>query len=209
MFTASFWDERYGAVGRLWSGNANPQLVAQAAELTPGTALDVGCGEGADAIWLAGRGWTVTAVDVSQVALDRGAQHARDQGGAALAARITWQQVDAFDWSPPPSAYDLVSAQFMYLPDRAQLDALFGRLAAGVRPSGHLLVVGHHPTDAFTGLRHSILQVTGFTGEDVAGLLDPAQWELVFVGAPTREQLGPDGTSVTVADAVCHARRRP
>ena len=79
-FTPEFWDARYGAIDRLWSGNPNPQLVAQVADLDPGTALDVGCGEGADAIWLASQGWQVTAVDVSKVALRRGAEQAARQG---------------------------------------------------------------------------------------------------------------------------------
>lgn len=72
-FTAAFWDERYRSAHSLWSGNPNRHLVAEAADLTPGAALDAGAGEGADAIWLAGRGWQVTAVDISGVALGRAA----------------------------------------------------------------------------------------------------------------------------------------
>ena len=79
-FTQEFWDERYRSAGRLWSGQPNPQLVAQIAGLPPGDALDAGSGEGADAIWLASRGWAVTAVDVSAVALDRAAAHAAAEG---------------------------------------------------------------------------------------------------------------------------------
>ena len=90
-FTREYWDERYGSADRLWSGRPNSQLVAQASDLTPGDALDVGSGEGADAIWLAARGWTVTAIDVSPVALSRSATQAigrgcRDRGPDQLAA---------------------------------------------------------------------------------------------------------------------------
>lgn len=205
MFTAEYWDDRYAATDRHWSGNPNAQLVAQVAELAPGRALDVGCGEGADAVWLAEQGWAVTAVDVSQVALERGARHAAER---AVGERITWRQIDAFEWAPPAATFDLVSAQFMYLPTREDVDALFVRLADGVRPGGRLLVVGHHPTDAATGLRSPHLAEMGFTGDDVASLLAPADWEIVFVGAPQRSQRGPDGVAIAVTDAVLHARRR-
>src|SRR5579859_3036709 len=85
----AYWEERYRSSNALWSGNPNPQLVSEATDLAPGSALDVGCGEGADAIWLADRGWLVTAVDISTVALERGAARARE-AGPAVAKRITW-----------------------------------------------------------------------------------------------------------------------
>ena len=88
-----FWNERYETSARIWSGNPNPQLVAEVEGLEPGRALDVGCGEGADAIWLAQRGWQVVATDISGVALGRAAVHARETDAAA-AARIEWRHVD-------------------------------------------------------------------------------------------------------------------
>ncbi|HVA24135.1 MAG TPA: class I SAM-dependent methyltransferase, partial [Chloroflexota bacterium] len=112
---AAVWDERYRSQGQLWSGRPNPHLVSEAADLTPGTALDAGSGEGADAIWLAEHGWQVTAVDFSTVALERGAARARELGDE-VARRITWQHADLTDWGPPVASYDLVSAQFMQLP---------------------------------------------------------------------------------------------
>jgi len=96
-FTQEFWDDRYRSAGQLWSGQPNPVFAEQVADLPPGEALEAGCGEGADAIWLARRGWTVTAVDVSAVALERGANAARAADGAAggeIARRITWQRED-------------------------------------------------------------------------------------------------------------------
>lgn len=83
-FDEAFWNARYSEKERIWSGRPNPQLVAEAAGLAPGTALDVGCGEGADALWLAARGWQVTGVDISTVALARAAEHEQE-----LAARQT------------------------------------------------------------------------------------------------------------------------
>ena len=117
---AAFWDERYRSSSALWSGQPNPQLVIEAGDLRPGTALDVGCGEGADAIWLATRGWRVTAVDISTVALERGAAQAGAVGDD-VGLRISWLQADLIEWNPPAS-YDLVSAQFMHLP-KAQRQA--------------------------------------------------------------------------------------
>ena len=132
-FTQEFWDDRYrpaGGSGRLWSGQPNPQLVAQTAGLVPGEALEAGCGEGADAIWLARQGWTVTAVDVSAVALERAAGYAA-AAGDEIARRITWQREDLLSWAPAEERFDLVSAQFMYAPA--------GELAAGGRRHAPLL----------------------------------------------------------------------
>ena len=101
-FTQEFWDDRYQTAdqsGRLWSGQPNAQLVAQTADLAPGEALEAGCGEGADAIWLARQGWTVTAVDVSAVALERAAGFAA-AAGDEVARRITWQREDLLSWAP-------------------------------------------------------------------------------------------------------------
>src|SRR4051794_28076387 len=94
QLTARFWDERYGSADRIWSGKPNPQLVAVAADLEPGTALDAGSGEGADAHWLAAHGWRVTALDVSAVALERAAAHGPPE------VAITWQQADLTVWRP-------------------------------------------------------------------------------------------------------------
>src|SRR6478736_2315847 len=105
-FTQEFWDDRYRTAsesGRLWSGQPNAQLVAQTADLAPAEALEAGCGEGADAIWLARQGWTVTAVDAAAA-------------GDEVARRITWQREDLLSWVPEPERFDLVSAHYMHLP---------------------------------------------------------------------------------------------
>lgn len=204
-FTQEFWDERYSSAERIWSGNANPHLVTTASELTPGTVLDMGSGEGGDAIWLATQGWQVTAVDVSKVALDRAAEQAR-RTGAEIAERITWQQADGHTWEPGSSRFDLVSAQFMYLPP-TEIAALHRRLAEAVRPGGTLLIVGHHPSDLETSMGRPRLLEFMYTAEEVATGLDPDEWQIA-VSSPERQANDPDGQLITINDTVLHAVRQ-
>ncbi len=206
FLTQEFWDARYRSADTIWSGNPNPQLVAQVADLAPGTALDVGSGEGADAIWLASRGWHVNGIDVSTVALDRAAQRAAE-AGAAVADRITWQQADILSWDPPPLQFDLVSAQFLHLPTLAR-ESLHRRLAAAVRPGGTLLILGHHPSDLETSVGRPNLPVFLFTADQIAAALEPAAWQIIVAAAPERQALDPDGRPVTIRDAVLRAQRR-
>ena len=131
------WDRRYAEREQLWSGRPNGALVAEVAGLTPGRVLDVGCGEGADAIWLAGRGWDVTGLEVSGLALERAAAHARDAG-----VTVRWVHAGLAEAALPPASFDLVSAQYPALlrtPDAAAERALL----AAVAPGGVLLLVHH------------------------------------------------------------------
>jgi thioredoxin reductase/SAM-dependent methyltransferase len=205
LFTQEFWDERYRSADTIWSGNANPHVVATVTDLVPATALDVGSGEGADAIWLASRGWRVTGIDVSTVALGRAAKRAAE-AGEEIAGRITWQQADVLSWDPAPLQFDLVSAQFMHLP-RPALASLHRRLAAAVRPGGTLLIVGHHPSDLETSMGRPNLPDLMFTADQIAAALDPDDWHIIVAATPERQDVDPDGRSITVRDAVLHAIR--
>jgi SAM-dependent methyltransferase len=202
----AFLDERYRSSSALWSGNPNPQLVTEAADLAPGAALDVGCGEGADAIWLAQRGWRVTAVDLSGVALERSTAHALE-AGVEVAERIDWLHADLTGWMPGAATYDLVSAQFMHLPKDPR-EALFRRLAASVSPGGTLLIVGHHPSDLQTTVPRPPAPELFFTAADVAAMLDPHEWETIVSEARARPTLDPDGRTVTIHDAVLRGQRQ-
>jgi SAM-dependent methyltransferase len=205
-YTREFWDERYSSAGQLWSGKPNHQLVAQVSHLPPGEALDAGCGEGADAIWLAERGWAVTAVDVSLVALERGARHAA-AAGAQVARRISWRTEDLLTWTPPAASFDLVSAQFMHLPPEA-FQAMYRRLATAVRHGGTLLVVMHHADDL-----HANVGRIGHPGafpaaHELAAALDPAAWQVIEAAGLERPATDLDGQPVTVKDTVLRAVRR-
>jgi SAM-dependent methyltransferase len=215
QFSREFWDDRYQSADQLWSGQPNPQLVAQTADLAPGNALDVGCGEGADAIWLASQGWTVTAVDISVVALDRAAAHAAARG-EEIARRISWLQGDLLSWDPGSQQFDLVSAQFMYLPE-AGLRSLHRRLAAAVRPGGTLLIVLHHPDSMHAGPGAAHASHTSNEGADLAsppdspsvagpGLADTATGRALLALAaqprPLAETLEPGAFDILVAEVV-------
>ncbi|HEX3840974.1 MAG TPA: class I SAM-dependent methyltransferase [Acidimicrobiales bacterium] len=207
QFKQEFWNDRYRSHPHLWSGSPNLHLVAEAEGLTPGRALDAGAGEGADAIWLAGRGWKVTAVDISTVALERAAVNA-DQAGPEIAERISWCQGDLNDWEPSRRAYDLVSTQYLHVPLDARV-VLIDRLASAVAPGGTLLIVGHHPSDLQTTMPRPHEPELFFTGDDVVGQLDPAEWDIVTNAAAGRTVTDPEGRSVTIHDTVLSARRHP
>jgi SAM-dependent methyltransferase len=205
-FSQEAWDERYRSRDALWSGNPNPHLIAEAGDMLPGHVLDVGAGEGADAIWLASRGWHVIAVDLSAVAIERASAHA-DQAGADVAGRIDWVHEDVTSWDPGPGRYDLVSVQYMHLPP-APRQAMVKHLAAAVAPGGSLLMVGHHPSDLQTTVPRPNMPELFFTGDDIAAELDSGQWKIITNGAPGRTVTDPEGNEVTVHDTVLRAVRR-
>lgn len=200
---AGLWDERYRSKPKIWSGQPNPQLTAEVSELAPGTALDLGCGEGADAIWLAGCGWTVTGLDVSTVALDRAAAHAREAG---VTEHIEWVQQDLAGWVPERQ-YDLVSAQFLHS-TLQPWEPVLRLAAAAVRVDGTLLIVGHHPDGLPPwGTHHE--PENYFTADDLVRELgiEAPEWRLDVAETRQRSVTGPDGGAAILADAVLRATR--
>ena len=213
---ASIWDERYRTKPQMWSGKPNPQLVREAGGLKPGRALDLGCGEGADAIWLAQQGWTVTAVDVSAVALERAQSHekaalARESVHAAdgaIASRITWQQANLEQWQPE-GTFDLVTSQFLHSQELAWQGPL-RTAAAAVKPGGTLLVVGHHPDRLPPwGANHHDHRDMFYTGDELVRelRLDGPGWQLEVLTSRERPVTGPNGEHATIADVVLRATR--
>ena len=213
---ASAWDEKYRSKPRIWSGKPNPQLIREAAGLHPREALDLGCGEGADAIWLAQQGWTVTAVDVSGVALERAATHEKaaldresvHAGEGAIPSRIHWQQCDLEEWQPA-GTFDLVSSQFLHSPSLAWQGPL-RVAAAAVKHGGTLLIVGHHPDKLPPWGSHTSPEMFYTPAQLVEELgLDSPQWQVEVLTTRDRLATGPDGQEAVIADTVLRATRLP
>ncbi len=196
------WDARYrDGEGAMWSGRPNGRLVVEVADLPPGRALDVGCGEGADAIWLAGRGWTVTAIDISDVAVSR-AREAAELAGVV----VGWLRGDALSTSFPARSFDLVSMQYPALP-KAAGEAAVRTLLETVRPGGLLLAVYHDLNDE----QREHMKSQGVDPADYVSsgdlgrlLVDDFTVELHAV----EPRVDPPPGTPHIADVVLRARRR-
>jgi SAM-dependent methyltransferase len=140
---AQEWDERY-AEQQQWSAEPNVLIAELLGDLPAGDAVDLAAGEGRHALWLAGLGWRVTAVDFSDVGLARG----REQPGAE---RVTWVTADVNTWSAEPGSLDLVLVAYLHLPE-AETTALFARAVSWLRPGGRLLVLGHDVENLTAGV---------------------------------------------------------
>jgi SAM-dependent methyltransferase len=199
---SAHWDARYNEQeGAIWSGRPNGRLTAEAAGLTPGRALDVGCGEGADAIWLARNGWTVTAIDISGVALDRARQV-----GELAGVTVEWVAGDVLELTLPARSFDLVSLQYPALL-KAAGDEAVRRLLDTVRPGGLLLAVYHDLDDEHVEhMRSRGVDPDDYVGGDDLALLLGNEFAVELHAVEPRMD-PPPGTS-HVADVVLRARRR-
>lgn len=203
-FGRDYWEQRYAESGMTWSGNPNPVLVDEVASLSPARALDVGSGEGGDALWLARHGWHVTAVDIATAAIEKARLRAEATDPAA-SALIEWQQRDVTGWVPNARTFDLVSSQFMHLAEPART-RYFRGLAAAVAPGGTLLIVGHDPDTEREG-HHTHLRELMFTADDVLKSLDGAGLRTDVAESRTHPVIGHDGRSSTASDVVVRVTR--
>ncbi|PUA82184.1 class I SAM-dependent methyltransferase [Nocardioides currus] len=198
-FDQDYWDQiwhgdRAGAMG---SSPPNPHLVSEVADLPAGTALEAGCGGGAEAIWLAEQGWRVTGADVASSALSIAAARASSAG---VDDRVEWIEADLSTWEPP-AAYDLVTTHYAH-PAMPQLE-FYDRLASWVAPGGTLFVVGHLGYGHGHGDTPAEASVTA---DAVTAQLDPALWEVVTSQETSRTVA--DGHGRSIHDVVVRARRR-
>lgn len=199
-FGPHWWEQHYQGQGT-GRGVPSPHLVAELTGLPAGTALDAGCGAGADAVWLAQQGWEVTAVDVSPTAVGQAESVAADQT-ADVTSRISWVVADLTAWEPP-TQYDLVVSQYVH-PD-VPFREFVGRLADAVAPGGTLFVAGHDPADSHSAA-HSPEKAS--IGPDaVISALDRNLWEVDVAETRTR-QVTRGSTEATMHDVVVRAHRR-
>lgn len=198
-----FWEERWSQALRE-HGDAvakrppNTHLTEAVGNLSPGVALDAGCGHGSDTLWLAARGWQVTAVDFSKTAL----AHARTTAeaiGADIAERIDWVEGDLATWTPQPGHYGLVACLYIHV--AGSVEKMVQRLATGVTPGGTLFLVGHRPIDPATGTATPAADQVQVSVDEAVAALDFARWEFVVAEDRPRAMVG------TGVDAVIWARR--
>lgn len=161
-----FWDERHAARDPIESPEPDPTLVDEIGAMAPGDALDLGAGDGRNAVWLASRGWRVTAVDFSRVAVERGRALA-----TRLGLELDWREEDLLSWAAPGRAFHLVTLFFIHLPPDERR-AVYARAAEAVRPGGTLLVVGHDRTNLTDGTGGPQDPAVLFTAAEVAADLD-------------------------------------
>ncbi len=199
------WEEHYGERERVWSGRVNTRLAEVADALTPGRALDLGCGEGADAVWLAECGWRVTAVDISQTALDRAASEADARG---VGHRIDFQHHDLTE-SFPDGVFDLVSAQFLHSVVPMDRPKLLRGAADAVAPGGTLLIVDHAGPPPWASKLHHHHHEFPSAEEVLASLdLEAAQWDRIRLESVERDATGPNGEQAVLIDNVMVLRRQ-
>lgn len=202
---AQFWEERYAGADKVWSGRVNQVVADVAAELPPGRALDLGCGEGGDAVWLARQGWTVTGVDLSPTAVARG----RAAASAACLApeRLELLAADLATWTTE-RRYDLVTASFLQSwPVEIPRADILRRATTFVAPGGRLLVLAHAAPPSWAP--PEMVADHPFPGPegDLAALTLDDGWTVLAAETRERATTSPDGEPATLLDSVVLVRR--
>ena len=197
-FAREDWNARYAQKELVWSAEPNRRFAAEVGGLAPGRALDLACGEGRNAVWLAERGWRVTGVDFSDVALAKAAELAASRG-----VEVDWVVADVLEHEPEPQAYDLVAVLYLQLPRDELLRAIRGA-ANAVAPGGTLVVLAHDTANLVAGHGGPKDPAVLYTAEDVV----PELGGLVVERADAVERTVPlpEGEAVAI-DAFVRARR--
>jgi SAM-dependent methyltransferase len=191
------WDSRYAKEGLVWSAEPNRFLVPEARDLSPGRAIDVACGEGRNAIWLAEQGWDVTGVDFSPVAIDKARRLAEARG-----IRATWRVLDVVKDTLGRQDYDLALLFYLQLSPGERRRAVAGALDA-LRPGATILVVGHDSSNITEGWGGPQDPTVLFTPEDIVGDMD-GRVEIERAERVERPVETEDGTKVAI-DALVRA----
>lgn len=203
--TKEHWERHYGERDRVWSGRVNVQFADVVGDLEPGRALDLGCGEGADAVWLAERGWDVVAVDVSDTALGRATEAASACG---VSDRIEFVQMDLSE-GVPEGEFDLISSQFLHSTLEFDRQKILVKAATALRPGGLLVIVDHGSAPPWPSKLDHHHHEFPSAQEVVAALnLDDDEFERVRVDSVERQAVGPEGEQRPWMDNIIVLRRR-
>ena len=197
-FAEADWDARYAQKELVWTAQPNRRFAAEAAGLPPGRALDLACGEGRNAVWLAESGWRVTGVDFSAVGLAK----ARDLA-AARGVDVDWVHADLLAWEPEPRAFDLVAVIYLQVP-HDELAVALGHASEALAPGGTLLVLGHDTTNLTDGHGGPRDASVLYTPEDVVAALPGL---VVERAEKVRRTVALDEGEAVAIDALVRARR--
>ena len=197
-----YWEQRYSGSERVWSGKVNATMASVVAELAPGTAIDLGCGEGGDVLWLAEQGWTALGLDISATAVGR----ARDEAAARGLDGASFEAVDLDAWEPEPASVDLVTASFFQSNVALDRTAILRRAMTALRPGGRLVTVSHAAPPSWAK-DHPATMVS--VQEEAAQLVRSAkEWEVELAAERPRAATAPDGSAGEHLDAVLVLQRR-
>lgn len=197
-----YWEKRYSGSERVWSGKVNATMASVVAELSPGTAIDLGCGEGGDVLWLAEQGWTALGLDISATAVGR----ARDEAAVRGLDGASFKAVDLDVWEPEPASVDLVTASFFQSNVALDRTAILRRAMTALRPGGRLVTVSHAAPPSWAKDHPAKMVSVQDEAAQLGGQTD--EWEVEQADERPRAAVAPDGTHGEHLDAVLVLRRR-
>ena len=197
-----YWEKRYSETERIWSGKVNASLAAVVGELTPGTAIDLGCGEGGDVLWLAEQGWQAHGLDISETAVGR----ARAEASARGSGTATFTATDLSTWQPEPESVDLVTASFFQSNVALDRTAILRRAMTALRPGGRLVTVSHAAPPSWAKDHPATMVSVQDEAAQLGGSAE--EWEVELAAERPRAATAPDGSAGEHLDAVLVLQRR-
>lgn len=197
-----YWEQRYSGSERIWSGKVNETMASVVAELPPGTAIDLGCGEGGDVLWLAEQRWTALGLDISATAVGR----ARDEAAARGLVGASFEAVDLDTWQPEPSSVDLVTASFFQSNVALDRTAILRRAMTALRPGGRLVTVSHAAPPSWAKDHPATMVSVQDEAAQLGGSAE--EWEVELAEERPRVATAPDGSEGEHLDAVLVLQRR-
>lgn len=202
---AEHWEQRYAEADRVWSGKVNDTTAGIVAEFTPGSVIDLGCGEGGDVLWMAEQGWQAHGLDISTTAIER----ARTEAAARGLTGATFTATDLSAWQPQPGSADLVTASFFQSHVALDRIEILRRAATAIRPGGHLVVISHAQAPPWSSHHQHEGPELVSARDDAAELALPSDsWVVEVADERSRAAVGHDGEPSELIDAVLVLRRR-